>query len=282
MAANGYESYFTIINLGSATVLFILTIAIPLLLILIYKPFKSRSKYALENHNSLTNAMHGNILLRFIIETCLDISISVILQLYYSDKNDGLFNSSDHFLLTNSMFTVILGPATLIFMTVMFIFYVRKFKNWGDEDFDEKYGAVFEGLRKETKLALLYPAIFIVRRVLFAVAAILFPENVFVQISCLFVFSTLQIMYLVEVRPFEHNLMQGLEIFNEFCTLGLTYILMCLTSGNVNLWHSATYYDYAFLSGMGINLSVHVFLLIKDSALSIKDKIKAKLCKSKA
>lgn len=76
-------------------------------------------------------------------------------------------------------------------MTTMFIFYVRKFKNWGDPDFDEKYGAVFEGLRKETKLALLYPLIFIVRRVLFAVAAILFPDNVFVQISCLFVFSTL-------------------------------------------------------------------------------------------
>lgn len=91
MAANGYESYYTILNLGSTTVLFILAIAIPLLLILIYKPFKSRSKYALENHNSLTNAIHGNILLRFIIETCLDISISVILQLYYSDLNDGLF-----------------------------------------------------------------------------------------------------------------------------------------------------------------------------------------------
>jgi len=43
---NGYESYYTIINLGSATVLFILTIAIPLLLILIFKPFKSRSKFA--------------------------------------------------------------------------------------------------------------------------------------------------------------------------------------------------------------------------------------------
>lgn len=86
----------------------------------------------------------------------------------------------------------------------------------------------------------------------------------------------------MEVRPFEHKLMQGLEIFNEFCTLGLSYILICLTDGNVNLWHSAMYYDYAFLSGMGINLAVHVFLLIKDSALSIKDKIKAKLCKPKA
>ena len=86
----------------------------------------------------------------------------------------------------------------------------------------------------------------------------------------------------MEVRPFEHKLMQGLEIFNELCTLGLSYILICLTDGNVNLWHSAMYYDYAFLSGMGINLAVHVFLLIKDSALSIKDKIKAKLCKPKA
>ena len=76
--------------------------------------------------------------------------------------------------------------------------------------------------------------------------------------------------------------MQGLELFNEFCTLGLSYVLIGLTEGNEQLIDSAPYLDYAFIAGMVINLSVHVFLLIKDSALSIKDKIKAKLCKNKA
>ena len=35
MVDNGYESYFTIINLGSSTILFIFAITIPLLIILI-------------------------------------------------------------------------------------------------------------------------------------------------------------------------------------------------------------------------------------------------------
>jgi len=135
--------------------------------------------------------MHGNVLLRFIIETCLDIAISIALQLYYTDLNGGLFGSSESFYLTNTIFTLILGPAATFFIIAMSFFYMRQFKNWGDPEFDDKYGAVFEGLRKETKLSLLYPVIFISRRVLFAIVAILFPNLVLVQIGCLLVFSTL-------------------------------------------------------------------------------------------
>ena len=116
--------------------------------------------------------MHGNVLLRFIIEFCLDIAISIILQLHYADLNGGLFGSSEPFYLTNTIFTLILGPAAILFIIVMSFFYIRQFKNWGDPEFDDKYGAVFEGLRKDTKLSLLYPAIFISRRVLFAIVAI--------------------------------------------------------------------------------------------------------------
>lgn len=79
MAEEGYESYYTIINLGSCTVIFVLTITVPLLIILFLSPIKNRSKYARENHNSFSNAMRGNIIIRFIIETCLDIAIAVIL-----------------------------------------------------------------------------------------------------------------------------------------------------------------------------------------------------------
>ena len=84
------------------------------------------------------------------------------------------------------------------------------------------------------------------------------------------------------VDPFESRMMQGLEIFNEVCTLALTYVLICLTDANQAVAYTVNYYDYAFMFGMATNLAVHVFLLIKESALSIKDSIKAKLCKPKA
>jgi hypothetical protein len=279
--ADDFESYYTILNLGSCAVIFVLSLALPLLIILVLSPVKNRSKAAREQSKSLTNAMRGNIILRFIIETCLDIAICVILQFYYNDLNGGLFSNNKPFYLTNSIMTVILGPAVVIFSCVMAVFYLRTFERWGDPEFEDRYGAVFEGLRRETKLALLYPAIFIIRRVLFAVVAILFAEDVIVQIFSLLVFSTLQVLYLVQVKPFIEPLMQGLEIFNEVCTLALSYVMICLTDANLSLVHTANYYDYAFLFGMVVNLAVHVFLLIKDSVLSLKDKIKAKVCKPK-
>ena len=76
--------------------------------------------------------------------------------------------------------------------------------------------------------------------------------------------------------------MQGLEIFNEVCSLALVYVMICFSNANVGLEYTVNYYDFAFLLGMGVNLIVHVYLLVKDSVLSIKDKIKAKFCKAKS
>ena len=76
---NGYESYYMIINLGGLMVIFVMTITIPLLIILVLSPLKNRSKYAQNKTKSLTNAMHGNMVIRYVIEAGLDISISVML-----------------------------------------------------------------------------------------------------------------------------------------------------------------------------------------------------------
>ena len=76
---NGYESYYMIINLGGLMVIFVMTITIPLLIILVLIPLKNRSKYAQNKTKALTNAMHGNMVIRYVIEAGLDISISVML-----------------------------------------------------------------------------------------------------------------------------------------------------------------------------------------------------------
>ena len=79
MADNGFESYYTVTNLGSASVIVVLSLVIPLFMILVLSPFKSRSRVAQEKSQSFTNAMRGNIIIRFIVETCLDVAISVML-----------------------------------------------------------------------------------------------------------------------------------------------------------------------------------------------------------
>ena len=75
--------------------------------------------------------------------------------------------------------------------------------------------------------------------------------------------------------------MQGLEIFNEVCTLALVYVMICFSDWNLNKEITEHYYDIAFMTGMAINLLVQVYFLIKASCISVKDKIKNKCCKKK-
>ena len=156
------------------------------------------------------------------------------------------------------------------------------FSQWTDETYDNRFGAVFEGLRKDTRLSLLYPLIFLLRRALFSVVAIFCQELLILQIACLFCFSTIQIIFLILVEPFTEPLLQKLELFNEVCTLALVYIMVCFTDANEALFLTENYYDFAFLVGMAINLLVHVYYLLKNSFLEMRDTIKEKCLKQKA
>ena len=79
----GFESYFMIINLGSLFVAFILLFAIPILFILACRPFKNKSKYIAVKYRSTTDGLHGNMIVRYILEACLDICLCIGLQVHY-------------------------------------------------------------------------------------------------------------------------------------------------------------------------------------------------------
>ena len=96
----------------------------------------------------------------------------------------------------------------------------------------------------------------------------------------------LQALYLLHFRPFESPTMQRVEVFNEICSLCLMYALMCFSGANASAAGeessdaSATRveFDLAFLAILGINLLVHLSLLMKSSIVDLKEKVKAK-CK---
>ena len=158
-------------------------------------------------------------------------------------------------------------------------FYLCKFAKWKDQDFDSKYGAVFEGLRKDKKSSIGYPLIFISRRILFAVVAIFTVEYPSIQLGHLLLLSSLQFMYLILYKPFEEPLMQKLEVFNEVCEILLGYVLLTFSDANSQLAPSEVYMDYSFLVVAGFNIAVQLFFLVKDSVVSGKDYCKAKCCK---
>ena len=70
--------------------------------------------------------------------------------------------------------------------------------------------------------------------------------------------------------------MLKMEILNEVTTVILVDLLLCFSEGNAN--PDEFELDIAFLACLFANLSVHLFFLIKDSIVSIKESCKRKCC----
>lgn len=87
----------------------------------------------------------------------------------------------------------------------------------------------------------------------------------------------IEICYLYLYRPFDDDLVLKLEIFNEFTNLVLLYHILLFSD-----WISdaSTRYliGWAFIGANAINMSVHFFLLLKETFASMKDWCKAKCC----
>ena len=139
---------------------------------------------------------------------------------------------------------------------------------------------MFDGLRTDRKSSIGYPVIFTLRRFVFAFVSLYTIDHVFIQLWCLMFFSTIQIIYLVKVRPFQETLIHKLELFNEVCTLIIIYTMMCFSEANIYREDKRIYVDIVFLASMGLNILVHLYFLMKGSVTNIKNKIKKKCCQN--
>ena len=68
------------------------------------------------------------------------------------------------FEVVNYVTMIVMGIAVCLLPPWILLFYCKNFNKWNDEDFSEKYGAIFEGIRKDKTSVLAYPIIFILRR----------------------------------------------------------------------------------------------------------------------
>ena len=175
----GYESYYMISNLGSLFVIFLwLCLGIPLIFVLL-RPFRTKSRYIGNKVSSLSDSLRGNLMIRFIIEGALDICICIAFQFEFKERNNGL-NFDTAFMGINTVMTILFTTVLALFIPFLFIFYLKRFETWGDETFDNRYGAVFDGLRKDKKSSLGYPLIHFLRRFIFIMVAILAIDKVFI------------------------------------------------------------------------------------------------------
>jgi uncharacterized membrane protein YhdT len=62
-------------------------------------------------------------------------------------------------------------------------FYLYNFHKLADEEFEEKWGAPYEGLRKDSRWSLFYPITFVVRRLAFAYLCVFMPGSLTIQLT---------------------------------------------------------------------------------------------------
>ena len=130
---------------------------------------------------------------------------------------------------------IILGSIIVLFLPVTMVFFIKNSTKWADETFDERYGALLDGLFKDKRASIAFYVIFTLRRFIFTILAIFAAEYLFVQIFSLLLTSYIQIVYLLVWRPFEDPFMNKMEIFNETSTILLSYFLFLFSPANVNM-----------------------------------------------
>jgi hypothetical protein len=108
------------------------------------------------------------------------------------------------------------------------------------QDLDEKseltlsIGSFYEDIRTESKWALLYTPIFLLRRILFCIFVLTLENYPLAQVILLIVSCGLYVLYLVLARPFTEAANNRMAIINEsfvlltsVCLLGFVDTICC-------------------------------------------------------
>lgn len=184
----GFEGNYMILNLGTMFLIFMITLAMPALLFC-SKPCINGRASLRKKHAKCNKSFKGNVFIRFFLESCLDIAICGNLNLIYIWQNDIGLKWGTVFEFVNNVAFIIMCIAIAIMPIWTLVFYCRNFRKWQEEEFEEKYGAVFEGLRKSNRSSLGYPIIFILRRFALVLAIIIFENYLWAQITLMIFIS---------------------------------------------------------------------------------------------
>ena len=135
-------------------------------------------------------------------------------------------------------------------------------------------------IHDKRKAALLYPLLFVLRRILFVITVILFDDFVWLQIATQYACCVLMIIYYGYVWPFENHTVTKLEILNEVLTLFLCYFMLCFTDWVPD--SSMRYYiGWLFIATVSIYLLITIGLLLINSITLLKERAKGNYSKQK-
>ena len=131
------------------------------------------------------------------------------------------------------------------------------------------------------KSALIYPFLFILRRLLFMASVIFYADFTWSQIALQFNSSFAMVIYLGHVWPFESHSITRIEIFNELASILLCYMMLCFTD-----WIPTAQMRYklgwVYILVISMHLGTHLVLMIKNTYITAKEKARERYAKKRS
>ena len=107
-------------------------------------------------------------------------------------------------------------------------FYCYNKSRWLEVGFQSRYGALLDGTSKKYRFAsLLYPMVFLIRRLAFVASALFLGDYLIAQI-CVQIFMSMATIFSIHLfNTLDTRSSLKKETFNEGITLVLIYLAMC-------------------------------------------------------
>jgi hypothetical protein len=263
----GYRSAYTSNNLGSVFVIMIFT-CVALVVIAILElverldkclaPERAQSCFIARLNTKIKEQILWNFVIRLLLEGTLETAFCVFFNLQYGEFDTSIFGAW-----FNYFFSCLLGVTLVLLPIWIVVFYLKNFDQLEKEDFQKKFGAVYEGLKPTEKTWIVYPVYFIVRRVLFMVISLLLYRSVTAQLLLMQLLTLCSAGYILHFWPFDESLVNSLEAMNECFTLAMLHVSFCFSDliDNVDTQYLV---GYIFIACMSLCILIHLFFLFKD------------------
>ena len=152
-------------------------------------------------------------------------------------------------------------------------FYWHHFEKLKREEFEDTWGCVYEGLTADSRLVLVMPLFFVLRRICFLIIVIGGYQFIWLQVMSQLAFCFFSIIFVYINRPFEEDIANKLDMFNEVTTVVLLYMIYNF-SDLIPDEENRYLVGYFFVAILFINLSVHLTLIGISIFRDLRDKFK--------
>jgi hypothetical protein len=227
-----------------------------------------RFSFIISISDKITQKLHWNFVIRLTIEAFLELTFSVFFNLKYASCNFQYLGSWVNYFLA-ILFACMLVAAPFFIVG----FYWRNFEQLTDEEFELRYGSVYEGLKPDRRSTIIYTTYFVIRRAAYALTSVLLLQHVILQLELSLLITLLAACYIAHFQPFEEPLINRLEVMTEFFTMLLISVVFCFT----DLFNDTKFQytiGFVFIALMCLCIGCHLFFLfyelVHDLILSFK------------